>query len=120
MSVRVPQLEPYLAGMFAELECSISWDSEVIDTQVDVVVMWEKDGEELNETVRVRALPLHLLGSSHYSALLQFNTLSSSADSGNYMCRSTVFPTENRNYITNSTGRTSFSLIIAGKNATLT
>lgn len=113
VGVTVSQSEPYHAGMFAELRCSIDLDSG-IDTQVDVAVVWQKDGVELNETVRVRALSPHLVGDSRYDTLLQFSTLSSSIDSGNYMCMSTIFPTENRNYITNSTETTSIEISVTG------
>ena len=109
----ISQSEPYLAGTFAELRCTISLSSAV-DTPVGVAVVWQKDGGEVNETVRIRALPPRLVGSSRYDALLQFSTLSSSTDSGNYMCRSTVFPTQSINYITNSTEVFSFSLSITG------
>lgn len=109
----VPQSEPYLAGMLAELRCSISLD-DAINTQVAVAVLWQRNGEGLNETVRVRTLPPRPVRGSSYDALLQFSTLSSITDSGNYMCISTVFPTENANYITNSTEMTSFSFSVTG------
>lgn len=112
--VMVSQPEPYLAGMFAELRCSISLD-DAIDTRVAVAVLWQRDGEELNETVRVRKLPPQEVGSSRYDALLQFSTLSSTIDSGNYMCVGTVSSTANRNYITNSSGTTPFLFSVTGK-----
>lgn len=113
VEVIVPHQEPYLAGMFAELRCSISLDDSV-DTQVDIVVLWLKDGVELNETVRVRVLPTRLIGSSLYHSLLQFSTLSSSSDGGDYTCTTTVFPTESRDYITNGTGTASLSFTLTG------
>lgn len=109
----MPQPEPHLAGMFAEMRCSISLD-DAVDTQVDAAVSWVKDGEELNETVRVRILSARLVGGSRYDSLLQFSTLSSSIDSGDYMCISTIFPTENGYYITNTTEMASFSLTVTG------
>jgi hypothetical protein len=99
--------------MLAELRCSVSLD-RAIDTPVGVAVEWFKGGEELNETVRVRKLSPHMVGNSRYDALLQFSTLSSSADNGNYVCSSTVFPTEDANYITNGTETVSFSFSISG------
>lgn len=113
VGVRVPQSEPYLAGMFAELRCTIILDNS-IDTQVDVAVEWQKNGRELTETDRIRVLSPAVEGGSRYDALIQFSILSRSADSGNYMCISTVFPTDNTSYITNSTKATSISFIITG------
>lgn len=107
------QPEPFLAGTFAEMRCSISLDDSV-DTQVDVKVLWLQDGVELHETVRVRILPTRLVGGSDYHSLLQFSTLGSESDSGQYMCQSTVFPTENRNYISNATEAVSLSLSLTG------
>ena len=105
--------EPYLSGMFAEMRCSIDL-ADSVDTQVDVEVMWLKDGVELSETTRVRPLPTHSIGSSRYRSLLQFGTLSSRADGGEYTCLSTVFPTEKREYISNVTATTSALLSMTG------
>ncbi len=113
VGVRIPQSEPYLAGMYAELRCSISLDNAV-DTPVGVAVAWLKDGRELNGTVRVQEIPLRVVGGFRYDASLRFSTLSTNTDSGNYMCSSTVFPTENGNYITNSTETSSFALAVTG------
>ena len=109
----VSQSEPYLAGMFAELRCSINLDNSV-DTLTDIEVTWQKDGVEVNNTARVQKLSPRFAGGSRYDALLRYNTLSSSADSGNYLCTSTVYPTENRDYITNITGMASFPFSVAG------
>lgn len=114
VEVGISQAGPFLAGMSAEVRCSITLD-DAVDTQIDVAVVWQKDGGELSETVRVRALPPRLVGGSRYDALLQFSTLSSSTDSGNYMCISTAFPTENRSFITNTTETGSFSFTVIGK-----
>ena len=107
------QSEPHIAGMTAALQCFVNLD-DAIDTQVDIAVEWQKDGGELNETIRVRALPPVLVGGSHYDALLQFSTLSSSIDSGNYMCLATVFPTESERYLMNRTDTTSYILSVTG------
>ena len=107
------QSEPHIAGMTAALQCYVNLD-DAIDTQVDIAVEWQKDGGELNETIRVRALPPVLVGGSRYDALLQFSTLSSSTDSGNYMCLATVFPTESEGYIMNRTDTTSYILSVTG------
>ena len=113
IEVGAVQSGPYLAGMLAELRCSVTLD-DTVDTQVSVDVAWRRNGGELSETVRVRSLPARMVGGSRYDALLQFSTLSSSVDSGSYMCISTVFPMESRDYITNTTQTTSFSFSVAG------
>lgn len=99
--------------MFATMKCSIEL-TEAVDTQVDVEVVWLKDGLELSETVRVRALPTHSIGSSGYRSLLQFSTLSSGEDIGEYTCMSTIFPTEKKKYISNATSTTSAPLSMIG------
>ena len=110
----VVQPEPYLAGMLAELLCSITLDNAV-DTQTGIAVTWQRNGEELNDTLRVRALTPRLAGGSNYNALLQFSTLSSREDSGDYTCISTIFPTPSTNFITNHTETASFTLSITGE-----
>ena len=113
VEVTMTEPEPYFSGMFAEMRCSIDL-ADSVDTQVDVEVMWLKDGVELSETARVRALPTHSIGSSGYRSLLQFSTLSRGADGGEYTCLSTVFPTEKREYISNATATTSAPLSMTG------
>ena len=112
VEVSIQQLEPYLAGMLAVLQCSITIDS-AIDTPIDVAVLWQRNGEEFAETLRVQTFPPHLVTGSQYNAFLQFNTLSSSTDSGNYLCISSVSPGD-ADYILNSTQTTSFLLTVAG------
>ena len=114
VEVQASQLGPYLAGMLTELRCSVDFGDSV-DTMVDVSVVWERNGAALSETARVRTVSPRAVGASRYDALLQFSTLSSSADGGSYACRSTIFPTENTNYITNSTGTGVFSFDVIGK-----
>ena len=109
----VTQPEPYLAGMFTELRCNVSL-SNAVDSPVDVSVIWQKDGRVINEAVRVRVVPPRLVGGSRYESLLQYNTLSSNTDSGNYMCISTVYPTQNSNYIRNNTESAAISITVAG------
>lgn len=109
----VTQPGPYVAGMFAEIRCSVTLN-DTFDTPVDVEVLWLKNGIELSESVRVMVMHSHLVGPSLYHSLLQFSTLSSSTDSGLYTCVSNVFPTENSNYISNSTGEASLSLHLTG------
>ena len=109
----VTQSEPYLAGMFAELRCSVIITSNAVDTPINVAVVWQKNGMEQDETDRVRILQPHLVGGLRYDGVLQFSTLSTT-DSGNYMCISTISPAENGIYITNLTETASFSFTISG------
>lgn len=113
VEVEVLQSEPYLAGTLLEMQCSISLD-DTIDTEVEITVAWQKDGRELNEQDRVRALPVHSVESSRYDSLLQFTTLSSDTDDGMYTCMGTVIPSENRNYITSSTESAALSISVKG------
>lgn len=113
MEVRIPQLEPYLAGMFAELRCSIILD-DVVDTSVDIEVVWQRNGVVLSETDRITTLPARLIEDYHYESSLQFSTLSSSMDNGNYICIGTVFPTAERMFIDNSTATATFSISVTG------
>ena len=89
--------------MPAQLQCSINFDSAV-DTSVAVEVAWQINGMYLNGTVRRRSLQPVLIGSSRYDAIVQFDTLSSISDSGNYVCTAILYPIEAMNYITNATG----------------
>ena len=109
----IRQSEPYLAGMLVVLQCSITID-DAIDTPIDVAVMWQRNGERVTETLRVQTQPPRLVGGSQYDALLQFNTLSSSTDSANYMCISSVSPSDADVYISNSTQTSSILLTVTG------
>lgn len=114
VSVTIPQSEPYYAGKLVDFRCSISIDN-AIDTPVGVAVTWLKDGTELSGTARARVFPARAIGVSHYEASLQFSTLSTSTDSGNYICRSTIYLTQNGNYVRNVTQTAAYSLRVTGK-----
>ena len=100
--------------MSAQLRCSISFDNAV-DTDVAVAVTWQINGMDLNETVRIRALQPVLVGSTRYDTILQFDTLSSTSDSGSYMCTATLYPAEAINYITNITGTATYMFTVIGE-----
>lgn len=89
--------------MPAQLRCSINFDSAV-DTSVAVEVVWQINGMYLNGTVRRRSLQPVLMGSNRYDVILQFDTLSSISDNGNYVCTVILYPIEAMSYITNATG----------------
>lgn len=103
----------YLAGMPAQLRCSIEYDG-VIDTAVGVEVVWQLDGVELDGTLRRRQLQPTLVGDTRYDAILQFETLSSTSDGGSYMCTATIYPLEAVPYIANVTGTSTYTLAVAG------
>ena len=103
----------YLAGMPGHLRCSIEYDG-VIDTAVGVEVVWRVDGVELDGTLRRRQLLPVLVGDTRYDAILQFETLSSTSDSGSYMCTATIYPLEAVPYIANVTETSTYTLAITG------
>lgn len=113
MAVMVPQPGPYLAGMSAELHCSVTLD-EVLDTAVGVEVVWQRNGKVLGETERVEVLPARLTEDYRYESLLRFNTLSSSSDNGDYICTGTVFSTSKDTFLTSTTGRITISFSVSG------
>ena len=100
--------------MPAELRCTIDFD-DTVDTAVAVEVMWLINGMNANGTVRRRVLQPVMMGDSCYQAILQYNTLSSTADSGNYMCTATLYPTEATGYITNVTRTATFTFTVIGR-----
>ena len=108
------QSDTYVAGMPAELWCTIDFD-EAVDTAVAVEVMWLINGMNLNGTVRRRVLQPIMMGDSRYEAILQYDTLSSTTDSGNYMCTATLYPTEATGYITNITRTTTYTFTVIGR-----
>lgn len=119
-AVPLPSLEisgshsdAYLAGMPAELRCTINLD-DAIDTAVGIAVKWQVDGMDLSGTLRSRTLESVLVGDSSYDSILQFDTLSSTSDSGNYMCTATLYPVEAMSYITNTTGTAAYMFTVIG------
>ena len=100
--------------MPTELQCTINLD-DAVDTAVDVEVVWLINGMNVNGTVRRRVLQPIMMGDSLYQAILQYDTLSSTSDSGNYMCTATLYPTEATGYITNVTGTATYTFTVIGK-----
>ena len=99
--------------MPAELRCTINLD-DAIDTAVGIAVKWQVDGMDLSGTLRSRTLESVLVGDSSYDSILQFDTLSSTSDSGNYMCTATLYPVEAMSYITNTTGTAAYMFTVIG------
>ena len=104
----------YLSGMPAQLRCSIEYD-DVIDSAVGVEVTWWINGVEFNSTLRSRPLQPVLVGDTSYDAVLQFDTLSSTSDSGSFMCTAILYPTEAVPYIRNATGTSTYTLTVTGR-----
>lgn len=114
LEISGPQSDANVAGMPAELRCTVDFD-DTVDTAVAVEVMWLINEMNLNGTVRRRALQPVMMGDSRYQATLQFDTLSSTFDSGNYMCTATLYPTEAMTYIANVTRTTAYTFTVIGR-----
>ena len=114
LEISGPQSDANIAGMPAELRCTIDFD-DAVDTAVAVEVMWLVNEMNVNGTVRRRVLRPVMMGDSRYQAILQFDTLSSTFDSGNHMCIATLYPTEAMTYITNVTRTTMYTFTVIGK-----
>lgn len=96
------------------LQCSVILSS-VVDTDIGVVVSWQRNGVNLNDTARIQTShQQHQPLIDDYNFLLRFDTLSSISDSGNYVCSSILYPTESRDYISNSTGTASYTITVIG------
>lgn len=114
LEISTSQSDVYLAGMSEQIRCSISFD-ESVDTAVAAQVTWQINGMDLSGTVRRRTLQPVLVGNTRYDSSLQFDTLSSVSDSGNYMCTATLYSVEATNYITNATGTVTYMFIVTGE-----
>ena len=116
VEIGATQSDTYLAGMPFDLQCSITLDSTA-DTAVGATVTWQINGADLTDTVRVTASQLEQPAlSGEYNAVLKFDTLSTNADSGIYVCSAILYPIESGDYILNST-RTStmpYSITVVG------
>lgn len=75
---------------------------------------WQRNGVDLNNNVRITTSQQQPALAGDYDTLLQFDTLSSTYDSGNYVCSATLYPTESSNYISNSTGTTTYTITVIG------
>lgn len=111
LNVQTIQPQPFLSGMFAQIRCSITVDDS-IDAPIDVTVQWERNGEAINATSRVVTVPIRTVGTSLYESILQLNTLSRTADSGQYVCSSLL---TGGNYSISSSQTFSYQLVIMGK-----
>ena len=114
LEISGPQSDANVAGMPAELQCTIDFD-DAVDTAVAVEVMWLINGMNMNGTVRRRVLEPVMMGDSRYQAILQYDTLSSTSDSGNYMCTATLYPTEATGYVTNVTRTATYTFTVIGR-----
>ena len=97
-----------------ELRCSVTLDNTV-DTRISVMFAWQRNGVDLSDTVRITTSQQQPALVGDYNALLQFDTLSSTNDGGNYACSATLYPTESMDYISNSTGITTHTIAVIGK-----
>lgn len=106
----------YLAGMPFDLRCSVTL-SNAVDLDIGVAVSWLRNGVNLNDTARIRTSQQQqpaLMGD--YESLLRFDTLSSTSDSGDYVCSAILYPTEITDYISNSTSASSYyAITVIGK-----
>ena len=115
LDVEIIQPEPYISGMLAELRCFINTD-DAVDIPINVEVTWERNGAVINGTSsRVIPLPPRMLGSTSYGAILQFNTLSGSFDSGTYTCTSILSSSTNGSYTISTSESISYQLSVVGK-----
>ena len=114
LEISGPQPDASVAGMPAELRCTINF-IDAIDTTVAVEVVWSINGMNVNGIARRRALQPVMMGDSRYQAIFQYDTLSSTSDSGNYMCTVTLYPTEATGYITNITGTATYIFTVIGR-----
>ena len=97
-----------------DMRCSVTLDN-TLDTNIGIMVTWQRNGVDLNDTDRITISQQQqpaMMGD--YDTLLRFDTLSSTSDSGNYVCSATLYPTESRDYISNSTGTTSYTVTVIG------
>ena len=109
------QSDVYLAGMEFDLRCLVTL-ANVVDTDIGVDVLWQRNGISLSDTARIQTSQQQPALMGDYKSLLRFDTLSSTSDSGDYVCSSILYPTESRDYISNSTGTTSYNITVIGKN----
>lgn len=112
LNITAIQSDIYLAGMPFELRCSLTLDN-TIDTRISVIFAWQRNGVVLNDTVRITTSRQPALVGD-FDALLQFDTLSSTYDSGNYVCSATLYSAESWDYISNSTGTTTYTISVIG------
>ena len=113
LNITAIQSDVYLAGMPFELRCSVTLDNS-IDTRISVMFAWQRNGVDLSDTVRITTSQQQPALVGDYDALLQFDTLSSTHDSGNYVCSAALYSTEIRDYISNSTGTTTYTITVIG------
>ena len=98
-----------------DLRCSVTLGNAV-DVDIAVAVSWLRNGVYLNDTARIQTSQQQqpaLMGD--YESLLRFDTLSSTSDSGDYVCSAILYPTEITGYISNSTGTSSYAITVIGK-----
>lgn len=98
-----------------DLQCLVTLGSAV-DMDIGVEVSWLRNGVNLNDTARIQTSQQQqpaLMGD--YESLLRFDTLSSTSDSGDYVCSAILYPTEITDYISNSTGTNSYAITVIGK-----
>ncbi len=94
------------------LRCLVTL-GKTVDTDIGVEVSWQRNGINLEDTARIQTSQQVLMG--HYESFLQFDSLSSTFDSGDYVCSAILYPTESRDDISNNTGSTSYFMTVIGK-----
>lgn len=115
LNIMVIRSDVYLAGMPFDLRCLVTL-ANVVDTDIGVDVSWQRNGISLSDTARIQISQQQQPSlMEDYESLLRFDTLSSTSDSGDYVCSAILYPTESRDYISNSTGTILYNMTVIGK-----
>lgn len=102
----------YLAGEPLELVCYIELHPAV-DSAVTVFAMWLRNSVQLNNSTRILIADPMATDLHHHESSLQFITLSTTADNGNYACTVTVIGTTS-SYIGSASGTTEYMIYVTG------
>ena len=108
-----PNASSFLAGSSITFQCSVQLDnSGVIDTPVMVTTLWERNDEVLDGDSRITATQTQS-DVYRYNSVLEFSTLSSTQDPGDYSCVVTIIPVDEQ-FVTGSMMEATHSLSVTG------
>jgi len=105
-------MSSYLAGEPLELVCYIELHPAV-DSAVTVFAMWLRNSVQLNNSTRIAISDPIATDLHHHESNIQFVSLSTTVDSGNYSCTVTIIGTTS-SYIGSASGTTEYMISVRG------
>ena len=111
MTVSTSHPPPYFAGSIITLTCE-AMASTLIDTSINIVFSWTRNGEVISGDNRVTITQDNYLTATAHRSILSIAQLNHELDAGSYQCSALFEPVRSSQTLSSSLPKTSSSLNI--------